>query len=65
MHSMNAPALVLERIREAISPWSCLFMSMYGPSHFDLSLLELSVRGLCRRTKLSTSKSLFLTFGSL
>jgi hypothetical protein len=40
-------------------------MIMYGPSYFDLSLLELSVRGLHRRTKLPMSKSLFVTFRSL
>jgi hypothetical protein len=40
-------------------------MIAYGPSHFDSSLSELSVRGLRRRTKLPTLKSLFLTFGSL
>jgi hypothetical protein len=40
-------------------------MTMYGMSQEDSSLLELSVRGLHKRTKLPTSNSLFLTFGSL
>jgi hypothetical protein len=37
----------------------------YGPSHFDSSLSKLSVRGLRKRTRMPTSNSLFLTFGSL
>jgi hypothetical protein len=46
-------------------PWPCLFNDDIWPIHFNSSLLELSVWGLCKRTELLTLNSLFLTFGSL
>jgi hypothetical protein len=44
------------RIREMITPGLVFFLIItYGPSHFGLSLPELSMRELHKRTKLPTS----------